>query len=190
MTLGSIDIQTHACSTRGHQAVFHSISVLTKLRWGGEMCGEEQPGEENFKFFLAGLARKKSKFSLLGQGWQEKSQKFPRRGLSRLAKTYKFSPKCTNSSPKWANSLSWREKCHGLVLTRCYLTSLFWMASVIFNMAMPLIDGNKYNNCSYRLLVMVDDLTQLLRQSLLPLQWSILHKDCWLSRQGSFYDQH
>ena len=30
------------------------------------MCGEEQPGEENFKFFLAGLARKKSKNFLAG----------------------------------------------------------------------------------------------------------------------------
>ena len=48
------------------------------------MCGEEQPGMENFGIF-------------------------PRWDQSCLAKVYNFMPKCSNSSPKCANSLPWRE---------------------------------------------------------------------------------
>ena len=70
------------------------------------------PARKIFEFILAGvgLARKKSKFSSLGQGWQEKSQNFLSWGLSRLAQPYKFSPECTKSMPRWANSLPWWEK--------------------------------------------------------------------------------
>ena len=73
------------------------------------MSGEEQPSEDKFKNRV-GYDRKKSKFSSPGQGWWEKNQNFPHWDQFCLAKTYKFLPKCTHSSPKWLNSSPWWKK--------------------------------------------------------------------------------
>ena len=68
---------------------------LSKLRLslvGDEKCvARNNPARKFFEFILAGvgLARKKSKISLLGQSWQEKSQNFPCL-YKFLAKIYKF----------------------------------------------------------------------------------------------------
>ena len=64
-------------------------------------------GEKKSNSSIAGglLARKNSKNFLAGHTGKALLLIFPCRGLFRLAKIYKFSPKCTNSLPECA-------KCH------------------------------------------------------------------------------
>ena len=86
-------------------------TVTTKPCPGGERCGKEQSGEENFWIYprQGRLGEKKVKILLARAGLTQKKSKFSSPGPVSFCQIVQIS---RQNTPKWTNSLPWRGKYH------------------------------------------------------------------------------